>query len=92
MKIYRTVNQEIEVEIDLTVDDIEVIYLGMEPDDLDTYLKQLNDVAIFLRGTPVKVQNQLSVAQAQAIAGALADLATEVLKNCNGGLGTGLEK
>lgn len=89
MKITKNIQVEVPVTVDLTVKDIEVVYLEMQPDELYLYTKQLNVVAQFLRGTPVKIQHQLNTKQAQAIAGALADLANEFLKNCNQGLGVG---
>ena len=89
MRIKKNILCNHEVEFNIIHEDIEVIYLAMQPGDLGSWLKQLNDVAIFLRGSPVKVLNQLSSAQAHAISDALTEIAVRILNECNGGRGLG---
>lgn len=87
MKVTKSVSIDVPVTVNLTIEDIEVIYLAMQPKDIDIWLKQLNDVAIFLNGTPVTVLHQLNGAQAHAIADALKTLTARMLDECNNGRG-----
>lgn len=80
MKITKNITKEFDVTVELTSHDIEVIYLEAQPLDLGVYLKQLNDVAIFLNGTSSLIISQLSRAQAETIAVALAGLADRMIR------------
>ena len=65
---------DIEVEMEIGPDDIEVIFT--DPDDCTQkqYMRQLNDVAIFLKGTPDSMIKTFTKAQVDVICAALWDI------------------
>lgn len=75
MKIKRWVTCDHQVEINIAPEDIEVIFMSMFDNVLKTWLIQLNNVVIFLKGTPDATIKQLNSNQLGIITEALRDLA-----------------
>lgn len=60
-----------DIEVTIGVDDVQVIFDNLDDGTLTAWLIQLNDVAIFLKGTPNIILNSLSEKQANVIIEAL---------------------
>lgn len=67
-----------DIEVTIGVEDIEVIFDNPDEDTLKAWLIQLNDVAIFLKGTPEITLNQLSQVQADMIIKALTEICDRI--------------
>ena len=68
MIVNKVVTCENEVEIHISPDDIELIYERENRETLDSWLRQMNDIAVFLKGSPAWLIDELSNNQAITIA------------------------
>jgi cytidylate kinase len=71
-----------DIEVTIKPEDIEVIFDNLDDGTLTTWLIQLNDVAIFLKGTPNIILNSLSEKQANVIIEALMEICERIKRNC----------
>jgi len=78
MKVTKIVTCEHEVEFNISTDDIEVIY-DNQPESIRAWLKQMNDIAIFLKGSPQEFIDKLSYTQAMTISEGLIGLARKLI-------------
>ena len=67
-----------DIEITIGCEDIQVIFENPDDDSLKAWLVQLNDVAIFLKGTPKSTLEKLSPNQARVIHSALIDICDRI--------------
>lgn len=70
-----------DIEVTIGPEDIQVIFDDPDDDTLKAWLIQLNDVAIFLKGTPNIILNQLSENQANMITTALTEICDRIMRD-----------
>ncbi len=80
MKFTKWVTCDHQIEIHIKPEDINVIFDEPQDGSLKHWLTQLNDVAIFLRGTPTSVIAKLNKAQADTIAEALWEISDRITR------------
>lgn len=78
MKIKKIAQPLIEVEFEIGAEDITIIFDEPHDNNLDHWLRQMNDIAVFLKGTSPSIIGQLNQAQGELIAGALRELADRI--------------
>ena len=71
-----------DIEVTIGVEDVQVIFDHPDDGSLKAWLIQLNDVAIFLKGTPESLLQKLSPNQARVIHSALNDICERILSQC----------
>jgi hypothetical protein len=74
------VTSEHEVEIHISPYDIELIYERSNREAIDSWLRQMNDIAVFLKGSPAWLIDELSTNQAMTIAEAIVGIARTLIE------------
>ncbi len=74
------ITTEHEIRMNINKEDINVIFSDPDEGTLKSWLMQMNDIAIFLKGTPDSMLCKLTRKQKATIANTLTDIAKRLIK------------